>query len=277
MAEISTLLGPVSPEDLGIVSLNEHLLFGLHGWQYAPEVDFNRAVAFERLYSSLDRYRKSGGGTIVDTSGITRGRDVTFYAKLSKATGVKIIAATGFDDEPTSILQHFTFFGTFYRPPDPFDPDFKRYSSHIWEREIPGHFYPSYGATQEYRTLLLYNELSRGMVAPGMIRTKMKAGIIKAGNSWGKITFEEEYWLRAAAAAAKRTGLAVIANGVNQARRQVEILLGEGLAPGRMVIGHCDDGRALDLKRDQDLAGRGVYVAYDHIGWEDPSFQDSIH
>jgi phosphotriesterase-related protein len=276
MAEISTLLGGVLPEDLGIVSLNEHLLFGLHGWQFAPEVNFNRAMAFERLCSSLDRFRRSGGGTIVDTSGITLGRDVTFYSKLSQLTGVKIIAATGFDNEPMSILQHFTFFGTFYRPPTPFEPEFKRYSGSIWEREIPGHFYPSHGATKEYRILLLYNEVSRGMVAPGMIRTKMKAGIVKSGNSWGQITFEEEYWLRAAAVAAKRTGLAVITNGVNQARRQLEILFEEGLEANRIVIGHCDDGRALDLKRDQEFAKKGVYVAYDHIGWEDSSFPHSI-
>ena len=276
MTEISTLLGPVSSDDLGIVSLHEHLLFGLHGWQYAPEVDFNHAVAFEKIRSSLEQFKELGGGTIVDTSGITLGRDVSFYAKLSQVTGVKIVVATGFDNEPDSILPSFTWPGTLYRPPNPFEPESKRYSPHVWHREIPGYFYPSYGASKEYRMFLFYNELTMGMAAPGMIRTKMKAGLVKAGNSWDKITAEEELALRAAAMAAKRTGLAVITNGINQARRQLEIMGEEGLRPSRIIIGHCDDGRAIDLERDQGFAKKGAYVAYDHIGWEDTSFPHAL-
>jgi phosphotriesterase-related protein len=251
-------------------------LFGVYGCQYAPEVDFNHAVAFEKICSSLEAFKESGGGTIVDTSGITLGRDVTFYSKLSQTAGVKIVAATGFDNEPTSILPSFTFVGATYRPPDPFGPKSTRYDAGYWHREIQGSFYSSHGGTKEYRMFLFYNELTMGMVAPGMIRTKMKAGLVKAGSSWDEITAEEEFALRAASLAAKRSGLCVSTNGINQARRQMEIMLEEGLEPNRIVIGHCDDGRTIDLQRDREMAEKGAYIAYDHIGWEDASVPHSV-
>ncbi|MFC1893339.1 phosphotriesterase [Chloroflexota bacterium] len=264
MAEVRALSGSVLPEQLGIVSLNEHLLLGLPGWKHAPEVNFDRAVAFNEIRSSLEQFKELGGRTIVDTSGITLGRDITLYSRLAQVTGVQIVAATGFDNEPISIPPHFgPAHNWLYNVP----------SRYQWFREIPGHFYPSYGGSKEYFMFLFYNELAKGMVVPGMIRTRIKAGIVKAASSWDQITEIEELSLRGAAMAAKRAGVAVITDGVNQARRQLEIMLEaeEGLAPNRIVIGHCDDGRAIDLERDKEIARKGAYVGYDHIGWEDSS------
>jgi len=266
MAEVPTLSGSVSPDDLGIVSLHEHLLFGLPGWQYAPEVNFDRAAAFDQIRSSLEQFKELGGRTIVDVSGITLGRNVTFYSNLAQVTGVQIVVATGFDNERMSIPGHFRTTCFQYSVPGPYQ----------WNREIPGGFYTSYGGTKEYFMFLFYNELTRGMVAPGMIRTKLKAGIVKAASSWDEITKVEGLSLRGAALAAKRAGVAIITDGVNQVRRQLEIMLEEGLEPERIVVGHCDDGRAIDLERDKEIARKGAYVGYDHIGWEDASVPYSM-
>lgn len=260
MAEIPTLSGPVSPENLGIVSLHEHLLFGVPGWQHAPEVDFDRPGAFDQIASSLRAFKQLGGGTIVDASGITLGRAVNFYSRLAQVTGVQIVASTGFGNQPLSILPHFS------RRVDYFTPGPEQ-----WHREVPGSFYPSHGGTKEYLMFLFYHELATGMVESNMTRTKLRAGLVKAGASWGQVTEAEELSLRGAALAAKRAGVSVITSGVNQARRQLAILLEEGLEPERIVIGHCDDGRALDLERDKEIAQKGACVAYDHIGWEDSS------
>jgi phosphotriesterase-related protein len=123
---------------------------------------------------------------------------------------------------------------------------------------------------------LFYNELTEGMAAPGMIRSKIPAGLVKAASSWDEITSIEDWALRGAAVAAKRAGVAVYTDCINQAQRQMEILIEEGLEPERMVIGNCDDGRAIDLRRDKKIARKGGYVAYDHIGWEDAAFTQSI-
>ena len=270
-AEIPTLSGLTSPDNLGIVALSEHLLYGLPGWWLAPEVNFNRAEAFERVLSALEEFRELGGGTIVDTSGITLGRDPIFYSRLAKMTGVKIVAATGFEEERLSIPIHFGLYGWNYYVSGPYEPLQKGYYNVVWKRDVPGNFYPQYGATKEYFLFLFYNELVRGMIAPGMIRTDIKAGLAKVGAGWDQITGVEELSIRGAALAAKRAGVAVLARGINQARRQMEILLEEGLEADRIVIGHCDDRRVIDLERDTEIARKGAYVAYDHIGWEDPS------
>lgn len=269
MAEIPTVSGSISPEGLGIVSLNEHLLFGLHGWQYAPEVRFDRAAAFEQLRTALEQFKASGGGTIVDTSGITLGRDVPLYSRLAELTGVRIVAATGFDNQSMGILGHFSTYSVLYRKTS--NPH-----QYHWHREIPGHFYPSHGGTKEYLMFLFYNELTEGMVAPGMIRTKLRAGIVKAASSWDKIAPAEEFALRGAALAAKRAGASLIIGGIKQARRQLEIVMEEGLPPDRVIIGNCDDGRAIDPERDKEFARMGAFVSYDHIGWEDTAFPHAI-
>ena len=51
MAEIPTVTGPFSPDQLGITLLHEYLLYGLHGWQYAPEVEYDRAAVYEQIHS----------------------------------------------------------------------------------------------------------------------------------------------------------------------------------------------------------------------------------
>ncbi|MFC1894267.1 phosphotriesterase [Chloroflexota bacterium] len=262
MANVPTLTGPVVPDNLGIVSLGEYLLFGLPGWQYDPYVKFSRVAAFDQISSSLKQFKQLGGHTIVDTSGITLGRDVTFYSNLSKQTGVQLISATGFDNQTISIPGHFYSHAFLYSNVG---------NPYYWSREVPGSFYPSYGGTKEYFMFLFYNELVRGMVAPSMIRTKIKAGIAKAGSSWNEMTQIEELSLRGAALAAKRAGVTLIVNGINQARHLLDIALEEGLEPSRIVVGHCDDRRTIDLERDKEFSKKGAYVSYDHIGWEDSS------
>ncbi|MFQ5879998.1 MAG: phosphotriesterase [Dehalococcoidia bacterium] len=239
MAEVNTVLCPVSPDDLGVTSMHEHILFGLPGWELAPEEHFDRAAAFEKIRSDLEEYRSLGGRTIVDCSGIALGRDVEFYSLLSKATGVNIVAATGFSEEIA----------------------------------IPGHFHFFYDRSRGVQHLerIFRDELRRGMAAKGMTRAAARAGLITVGNSWDKITRVEEMTYRAAAQAAGETGAAVMTQGVGQALRQMEILTGEGLDPGRIIIGHCDDARAIDRERDEEIARRGAYVAYDHVGYEPPS------
>jgi len=263
MANVFSLSGPISLDQLGIVSLSESLLFGLPGWWYAPDVDYDRAAAFKRIRSCLEQFREAGGKTIVDTTGITLGRDVKFYQRLGEVTGVQILAATGFGNQPESIPGHFYSHAFLYS---------NVAGPYYWYRDVPGSFYPSYGATKEYLMFLFYNELVRGMIAPGMIRTRLRAGMVKTASSWNEVTPVEELSIRGAAMAARRTGVVLyIAGSINQASRIMQIATEEGLGPDRMIIGNCDDGRKIDLARDIEFARKGAYVAYDHVGWEDPS------
>jgi phosphotriesterase-related protein len=178
------------------------------------------------------------------------------YRRLSEVSGVHIVAATGFDSQETSIPTHFRLIGFFYRGQGPLQ----------WKRAIPGHFAPSHSGSREYFMFLFYNELTEGMAAPCMIRSYAKAGLVRTGAGRDGLTQAEELAIRGAAMAARKAGLAVFTG--QWAPEQLALLRAEGLAPERIVVGHCDDARAVDPERDRRLAGEGAYVAYDHIGWE---------
>jgi len=106
MAHVNTLLGTIHPEEMGITAMHEHIMWGPPGWEYNPGVWFNISKAFEKCYNDLMDFKVLGGRTYVDCSGIGMGRDLDIYVKLASATGVHIVASTGFwaDD---GIAPHF--------------------------------------------------------------------------------------------------------------------------------------------------------------------------
>ncbi|MFC1893632.1 phosphotriesterase [Chloroflexota bacterium] len=240
----TTVEGVVHPEDLGIVAMCENMLYGLQGWENDLLVTFDRPKAYAAIASSLIEFKDAGGKTVVDSSGILLGRDAELLMDLASSAGINIIASTGFGSQD-GIPGHFLL------------PPMKS------EMRVPD---------ADYLADMFYDELTEGMVVPGMRRTKIKAGIVKAASSWDQITEPEERSVRGAALAAKRGGVVLIITGsTNQVRPLLEIVLQEGLEADRIVVGHCDDGRAVNLERDKEIAKKGTYVAYDHIGWEDSS------
>lgn len=234
MAQVNTVLGPIPPEGMGITATHEYVLFGLPGCEHDPEDLLNRAQTFEKVSADLKDFKSLGGSTLVDCSGIAAGRYVEFLQALSQSTGVQIVASTGFWDELAT----------------------------------PGHFWYDRGRDEDYLARIFVNELTLGMVTRSMIRTSTKAGLIHVGNSPDQITRQEELNYRAAGRAAKRTGCAVTTCGGRTAMRQLELLMGEGASASRILVGHCDNPAAQDLERDKEIARRGAYVGYDHIGTE---------
>ncbi|MFQ5879507.1 MAG: phosphotriesterase, partial [Dehalococcoidia bacterium] len=122
----------------------------------------------------------------------------------------------------------------------------------------------------DYFTELFVHELTKGMG-----KTNIKAGIIKVGTG-PTMTPLEELTFRAAARAAKETGCAVTTHGVLTAMQQMEVLTEEGLDPSQIIIGHLSSAYSLDLERDKEIARRGAYLGYDHIGIE-PTWSDAAY
>lgn len=106
MSRVQTVLGAIAPEELGFVSIHEHIGYGMPGseldsrWWKTPEQRYDETVP------KLRRFHDLGGGTIVDATGICNGRDLDYYKSLSAKTGVHIIACTGFVGGDTA-LPHF--------------------------------------------------------------------------------------------------------------------------------------------------------------------------
>lgn len=103
MSRVNTVLGPIAPEELGIVAVHEHIGYGMPGseldtrWWKSPE------VRYEETVPKLRTFHEYGGGTFVDVTGICNGRDIDYYKSLSAKTGVHIVACTGFVGGDTAL------------------------------------------------------------------------------------------------------------------------------------------------------------------------------
>ena len=251
--EVMTVDGAVPASELGIVASRETVLYGLPGWQDDPGTDFDPPAVYQAIQDRLAAFRAAGGTTLVDGRGGMRSQNARLFADLARSTGVRIVVSTGLGRE-SEIPGHFrqSFDETGIRRPN-------GETSQGPDGWIP---------TVESLADILQGEITQGIAADGMMRASSRAGLIRTACSRETITALEELAIRGAALAARRTGAAVVAGGVFQAHPQLDILVDTGLGEDRIVIGHCDNGLALDAARDREFAGRGAYVAYDHVGWE---------
>lgn len=213
-----------------MTAIHEHLLWGLPGWEHHTGVVFDRPSAFEKLKADLLEFKRLGGDTVVDCTGMASGRHVEFAQALSRVTGVRIVCCTGLGAE----------------------------------REIPGYFWPDRFRTVAQVAAVYGGEVLQGMSVPYMRRTAARAGLVRAAAGAESVSEVEELLLRAAGMVAARTGVALLTSGAGTARRQLEILQEVGVAPGRVILGDAEE--APDAGRDRELAGRGAYVGYTNPG-----------
>ena len=176
---VRTVLGLVPAEELGVVLIHESLLSVYPGAEYAPEIHMDKSEIFDVLKSKLTDFRRAGGKTIVDYSGMFHGRDVKLYETLSKTTGVHIIASTGLGPEP--MLSGY-FVTPQKNPPTP------------WSAE-------------QFADLFA-KEVTEGIVVPRIERSGL-AGIVTSIASQSGITEKETNLFRGSAQAALATGVPV--------------------------------------------------------------------
>src|SRR5207245_7496085 len=102
----------------------------------------------------------------------------------------------------------------------------------------------------------------------GIGETGIRAGVIKVATSAHRITPYEEMVLRAAARAHLETGVPITTHtdegtmGVEQ----LETLVGQGVAPQAIVVGHSDGSS--DLHYHLTMLDRGAYLGFDRFGLE---------
>ncbi len=236
-AVVRTVLGPVPAQDLGVVLIHESLLSVVPGAEFAPEVNLDKSEIFEVLKRKLTDFRRLGGKTIVDHSGMFHGRDVWLYQTLSKATGVHIVASTGLGPEP--------MLGGYFTAPQT-DP-------------------PTPWPAEKFANLFS-KEVVEGIVVPRVERST-SAGLVTSIASQNGITEIETNLFRGVAQAANASGVAASVQYGEDAVNDLEILLGEGIAPERVIIGGLDRIVAVERKEAFAIARLGACVALDHIGW----------
>jgi phosphotriesterase-related protein len=234
---VRTVLGLVPADELGVVLIHESLLSVVPGAEYAPEINMDKSEIFEVLKRKLTDFRRHGGKTIVDRTGMFHGRDVKLYETLSKTTGVHIIASTGLGPEP--MLSGY-FVTPQKNPPTP------------WSAE-------------QFADLFA-KEVTEGIVVPRIERSGL-AGLVTSIASRTGITEKETNLFRGSAQAAITTGVPVSVQYGADAVNDLEVLLDEGIEPNRVIIGGLDRLDAVERREVFAVARRGAYVVLDHVGW----------
>jgi phosphotriesterase-related protein len=95
MEHINTVTGRITPEQLGLTLVHEHLLIGYPGWFMDTAHPFRRSEALARAVDALSELRALGVKTFVDPCPSDLGRDVEFMAEVAQRTGMQIICAAG--------------------------------------------------------------------------------------------------------------------------------------------------------------------------------------
>lgn len=172
----------------------------------------------------VGRFRDAGGGTLVDCTTEGLGRRPEALLRVSEATGVAIIMGAGH-----------------YRRP------------YLDEARIDG---------------LSVNALADGIVRDldeGVGDTGIRAGIIGEIGCDRVMSAAEERVFRAAARAQRRTSVTITTHAARWpvGGPQLDLLLEEGVDPGRVIIGHCDMVPDPDYHRH--LARQGAWVQFDTI------------
>ncbi|TDB92316.1 aryldialkylphosphatase [Actinomadura sp. 7K534] len=250
---LRTVTGMIATSEVtGPVLSHEHLQLDLR-WAARPklvESDPGRVLDEEKtVQRELNALRKEHGlGLVVDLTCSGMGRNAAALARISAGARVAVVAGTGVFTEP-------------------FHPAFVRET--LAAGTGPGH---SGGTTpqpprQGLEGTTGVERLAERLLAEvgfGMDGTNALPGVIGEIGTWGEAPTEtEELCLRAAARAARYSGLSVATYG-RAGLAQLEILTAAGLAPDRVAVGQQD--RVDDPGQHRKIAETGGYVSFGTLG-----------
>src|SRR5262245_62058103 len=95
MAQVEGVSGPIDADDLGLTLIHEHFFAGDEAvtaqWPHARDHDQEWSLALE----AAEAIKGHGVKTVVEPTAMLLGRDVATLERLSKETGLQIVACTG--------------------------------------------------------------------------------------------------------------------------------------------------------------------------------------
>lgn len=256
MPHIETVKGPISPEQLGVTMMHEHLIWDQSVYlkqrkALSPEeafleeplcVENLQKTRYYYLHAHRDncvqydvdeaaeevvRYREAGGASMVDCSCYGIERDPLVELEVSKRTGIQIIMATGF--------------------------------------YIQGSCSEVETLNRDEKAALFVREITRGVADTGI-----RAGVIgEIGVSEGFPACEQET-LAAAGRAQAKTGAAILVHqpGLVKAGHDIlDIIEENGGDLEKTDLCHCDPLCA-DIEYLTRLLDRGATLSFDQFGLE---------
>ena len=220
---VTTVLGHVAPEELGITDAHNHL------WISKQELEIDGLPVLDqedRIVEELQEYKQSGGGSQVDCQPGGAGRDGNELVRISEASGVHVIACTGYHLKEYYPIQN-----------------------KIWSMNLD----------QAARYFL--QEVNQGLeetrnskpVYPGFIKIAAQETLKKS----------PKQLIEAAVIASNKTGLLIEMHTEkgSSIEDHVKFIAGLNLAPDRLVLCHID--KRPDPGLHKELCQAGFLLEYD--------------
>ncbi len=226
---INTVLGKLEPHRLGTTLCHEHIFVGSTDLSKAFGDRWYDKDALVKLASSQLKYARErfSLNTVIDGTPPDLGRDVDLLVRVSRESGVNIIASTGFyyDDRcyllcksPESLAEYFI------------------------------------------------DECLNGMENTYKSDTPVLPGMLKCATGRAGLTDINKICLRTMAITQVRTSLPLFVHCTHSKKTaipQLELLLNEGCSPKKTIIGHVSD--ITDAEYIASILGYGVYVGFDRV------------
>lgn len=228
--QVVSVLGLIPATSLGVTDAHDHLFLR------TPVLPGQELQDLERSSAEVLAAQVSGIQTIVELTPIGLGRRPEMMRALAEATGVNVVGATGYHRDAHYPADHWV-----------------------------------YAASVDQLAERIVTDLTQGMHPADWLDSTStldvaRAGVIKAGASYQHISRAERARMAAAAVGSRRTGAAIIVHTEigTCGHEIVDLLEGEGIAPGRVILAHLD--RNPDPELHADLAARSVMLEYDTPG-----------
>ncbi|MGH2318686.1 phosphotriesterase family protein [Planococcus sp. SE5232] len=240
MAFVRTLRGDIRPEDLGFTYSHEHIVCRPAYW---IEKQADDLLLDDKEKSKLDvaDFKRYGGKSIVDATAVDYGRDVQAVKEISEELDIHIVGTAGFN------------------------------KSFLWDAGISERLKPVLGDYRTYSEWIDAASVNRltdfviREVEEGLEGTSYKAGQVKFGTGYNRISPLEEKTLRAVAQAHLETKAPLHSHteAGTMGLEQIELLQSEGVDLSYMSFGHMD--RNPDPYYHEQIAKTGAYLSFDGI------------
>ncbi len=223
--QVITVRGAVPADSLGYTDAHSHVWIEPvpGGDPAAPVLNAEQPITLE-----LRDYRAAGGGAIIDCQPPDCGRNANVLLRLSEASGVQIVACTGF---------HLRRYYAADRAP-------------LW------------AMTAEAAADFMIDELRNGALETRATARHVYPGFIKIAAE-ATLAASPMHLFEAAAAAAQAAGCAIEMHSERGAAIEdyLDFFVGHGLSPERLVFCHVD--KRADFGLHRSMAEAGVMLEYD--------------
>jgi predicted metal-dependent phosphotriesterase family hydrolase len=212
--KIMTVLGPISPQGLGLTLTHEHGVVDFLGAEKTNTLRHDADEAFHTILPHLKKLKEHGCRSFVECTPNYIGRDVRLLKRLAEASGLNILTNTG-------------------------------YYGAAGNKFLPKH---AFTETAEQLSARWIKEWREGIAGSGV-----RPGFLKLGVEKGKLSETHVKLVRAAARVHLESGLSIaIHTGDGEAALdELRVLQGEGVAPGALIWVHAqnDPGQHIEMAK----------------------------